>query len=292
MAFLSFLALAELDAWWQGDARASLALGAVFAGLCWQTKNEGALFLAAALGAGALQAAAFRRHRHGRSIAALAALAAIALAVALPSILVARGLPNFYDEDYGGALSLGARPGRRGAPAARRGQPQGDRPEWRGMGQFWIVYPVAAAFGLRRRLRDANAFADAAIFLYVACVLAVFGLTPLHVDFHMKTALPRLLTQITRSPSIAWPVRARSLGTPFAERPRTAWKFRNNNPRIGANGRESVKSIAFDKSFPVIQPRQGRMPSARQVTGGIRVGRHNKSRQGRMQFTLNFCQSL
>jgi hypothetical protein len=196
MTLPSFLALAELDDWWRSGERSSLARAAIFAGLCLQTKNEGLLLLAAMLGAGALQAAAFKRHRNWRTLAALSAFAAAALVVALPSVLVTRQLPNFYDEDYVGMLRadrVSVVIARLPSVFANFKEIALDREAW---GRFWLLYPIVAVLGLPRRLREGNAFADAAIFMFLACVLAVFSLTTLHVDFHMKTALPRLLMQI------------------------------------------------------------------------------------------------
>lgn len=196
---LSFFALAACVLWlwwWRERARWQWLLAAAFGAFGLMTKNEGLIVLAATVVA--MAAAAITQPRGERMRPLLLGLAGIAAAVALaaPSLWLARFQPLTYDEKYSLALinadMLRHAPERIRMIAHVIAWDIAKLDKW---GFTWFVILGALplmVWGWRGRRGDC--FLDVLLFAWAGAYLFVYVVTPMNLNFHLNTSMSRLLS--------------------------------------------------------------------------------------------------
>ena len=110
--------------------------------------------------------------------------------------LIKSEIPNPYDEKFSSMMTLENLPRfhlRIPIIALRFWEYVSEIADWN---LAWFAYAGAAALGAARCIKDGAFFLAAGVLVGLGAVLAIYLFTPLNVDFHLKTSLERLLSQI------------------------------------------------------------------------------------------------
>lgn len=194
-AFMSVTAFAR-SCWRPGSRSASseLLLSGAFLACALMTKNEGALlFVACALVAIPLGLRGATALSLKDRVLATSGWLAAALIPALPCFAVVARLPNFYDEDFGSMLraeNLAGAVSRIPLVLSSFVSEAAATQRWN---LVWLLWPLSILVPGPRSGVARDRAVDLILALWICAYLAVYCFTPLHVDFHTKTSLFRLL---------------------------------------------------------------------------------------------------